>query len=305
MKITEIKIGATIPVVQYGNIMPEITISDVEAKEGIETGISYIKELFGRFSEKGALQEKEYKEVIKVLATKTAFNNQFIVGFDPESHTYSYNGKPLMAVTKYVESLYKKFDSDKMSEVTANAWGVDKNDLSSLWTDNGNLSALFGKVVHEAIEFYHKYKLIGETIQTKKELEANYALPKHPVLKSIIEGYLKIDKFKGVVYPEQLLVHVDSGLAGHADMIRIIDLGKKICRVGDIKININSEEEKKELKPSAPFDSLPANKLTKYQIQMSIYANMLEKSGWTVEGLDAFVYEAKWKHYKLNVLQVI
>ena len=85
----------------------------------------------------------------------------------------------------------------------------------------------------------------------------------------------------------------------------LLDKKKKICRIQDYKINVNSEEIKSSDAPLGEFSKLPANKLTKYQLQMSFYANMLEKSGWKVEGLDVFVYEDNWIHHELEVLKVI
>lgn len=301
MKIDKITIGGTIPVAQYANLMPEISMSDVSMQEA-EKGLDYIKSMFARFSEKGALNEKP---VVKVMATKKSFNEGLDIGFDPIAHVYEYDGKPLTAVTRYIDQFYKKFDSDRMSEVSAKAWGVEQKDVANLWEENARLSSDFGKVVHGAIEFYHKYKSLGNAISEKKGLEANYALPKHPVLRSIIEGYIAIDKSKGVIIPEALLTSIELGIGGHADMIEILNEKKKTCRIGDIKVNINSEEEKKDSKPLAPFDKLPANKLTKYQLQMSVYANLMEMSGWKVEGLDVYVYEDGWKHYKLDVLKVL
>ncbi len=133
----------------------------------------------------------------------------------------------------------------------------------------------------------------------------NYCLPKHPVLKNIVEGFIALNKSEGLTYSEILVSNVNLGLSGQADLLLVLDEEKKICRVQDYKININSEELNSSEKPLAPFNDLPANKLTKYQLQMSIYANMLEASGWVVEGLDVFVFEDTWKHYPLSVLNVI
>lgn len=104
---------------------------------------------------------------------------------------------------------------------------------------------------------------------------------------------------------EVLLTDVNQGYGGHADRIVILDKKKKICRVGDYKINVGAESISAKDKPSAPFNHLPGNKITKYQLQMSIYANMLQKSGWTVEGLDVYIYEESWKYYPLDILNVI
>ena len=45
---------------------------------------------------------------------------------------------------------------------------------------------------------------------------------------------------------------------------------------------------------------LPTNKLSKYGLQLSGQAEMLEKSGWTVQGYDIFVLEDEWKHYEIE-----
>jgi hypothetical protein len=49
---------------------------------------------------------------------------------------------------------------------------------------------------------------------------------------------------------------------------------------------------------------LPPNKLSKYQLQLSVYARMLQLSGWEVEGLDAYVYEGEWKHYPMEIIKL-
>ena len=82
-------------------------------------------------------------------------------------------------------------------------------------------------------------------------------------------------------------------------------MDKKICRIGDYKINVEATVVSSKDKALAPFNTLPANKITKYQIQMSIYANILQRSGWTVQGLDVYILEDGWQYYPLEVLKVI
>lgn len=131
-------------------------------------------------------------------------------------------------------------------------------------------------------------------------------MPKHPILKQIINGFIEVNKTNGErLVSEALVSNIELGICGRPDLILILDEKNKVCRVQDFKINVNSEEKKSALKPLAPFDTLSANKITKYQLQMSIYANLLEKSGWSVTGLDVFVYEEIWKHFELPVLKII
>ena len=192
-----------------------------------------------------------------------------------------------------------------MSLVSAKSWGVEQQDVKDLWESNKHLSSSFGTVVHSALEHYDRFMKLGQTIQNKREMLENYAMPKHPILKSFIMRFKAMYDTKYEVIPEALITDVSGAFCGHADRILVIDGVKKVCRIQDYKINIDSEEINSKMKAKPPFDHLPANKITKYQLQMSFYANLLEKSGWTVEGLDAFVLEDEWKHYKLDVLKVI
>jgi hypothetical protein len=192
-----------------------------------------------------------------------------------------------------------------MSSVSAKSWGVEQQDIKDLWDSNTRLSSSFGTVVHHALEHYDRFMKLGEIIQEKRELLENYAMPKHPILKSIVMGFKELYKGVGEIIPEALITDVSSGYCGHADRILIVDKENKICRVQDYKINVGSESISSSSKALKPFNELPANKITKYQLQMSFYSNMLEKSGWTVQGLDVFVLEDTWKMFNLEVLKVI
>lgn len=302
MKLDKVGFKAVIPTGQYANIQPEIEFSDCTAGEATEVGMAYIKDLFARFSEKGALAEKS--QVLEKMLKKS-FNEDIEVNFEPIYHTYAHGVNPLVSATTYIHKFYKEFDAETISAVSAKSWGVEQQAVKDLWESNGDLTAAFGTVVHNALEHYDKFKSVGGDISKKKELEDNYAMPKHPILKAIIEGFISMNKTEGTVVPEALITDIAGGFCGHADRILILDEKKKICRIQDYKVNINSEEITKGMKALAPFNKLPANKITKYQLQMSFYANMLQKSGWTVEGLDVFIYEDAWKHYELPVLKVI
>lgn len=236
---------------------------------------------------------------------KKSFNEEVSVAFNEYNHSYFYNDKKLQNATTFIGKFYKKFDVENVAPATAKSWGVDEKELRELWKSNGDLAGDFGTAVHKALEHYFKYRNIGKTIQDKKFLNENYAMPKHPLLKRIVKEFLDVDKSTGELVPEALLTDTKRLYCGTSDRIEIVDLDKKICRVGDYKINVDSEELDANLKASSPFETLPANKITKYQIQLSFYGNLLQAAGWTVEALDVYVLEGEWKHYQLEVLKVI
>ncbi len=302
MKIKKLTLGAIIPTMQYGNISPVYELEDIDNLEGTERVLENIKSLFNRFSDKGSLKDNL---AITSGAEIQSFNEDISVNFDPITHTYLFNGKQLVSATGYIERFYKEFDTENISKASAKSWGVGQEDVKNLWSSNGNLTSEFGNVVHKALELSSKYEAMGNIVSKKKELEENYAMPKHPILKAIVKGFIKINKTSGIAIPEALITDVERGYCGHADRILITDEKKKICRIQDYKVNINSEEISSSHKVLPPFNELPSNKISKYQLQMSFYANMLEKTGWKVEGLDVFVYEDSWKHFALPVLKVI
>jgi len=307
MKIESIEIGATIPVQQYGNIQPKITLSSPdEGEDLISAGISIVEKLFSTYSEKGGLSKKEM--VSSLVLKEKSFNEDIEIDYDEVNHKYFYKDELFNGVTNEIKKYYKDFDAEIISSVLEKSWGVPQDVIKELWNTNSELTSLLGKTVHKAIENYEKLNGIGEIIQNKKEDEENYALPKHPLLKHIVQSFLNIRQEYGEVKTEVLLTSVENKLCGRADRIAIIDSEKKICRVEDLKININAEEEDKNLKVISDIKvlkELPKTKLSKYQIQLSMYANMLQKSGWTVEGLDVYVYEDEWKHYTLEVLNIL
>ena len=301
MKVDKIKVGATIPVVQYGNIQPEIELSDVEVKDGLDYAMKHISSLWNQYSEKGNLTPKEISYSIK----KKSFNEDVEIDYDDINHIYVFNGKELTSATGIVKKYYKDFDSISVAKQCAKSWGVDESVILSMWDSNRDLASSLGSVIHKALEHYHMFKAYGQTISDKRGVDENYALPKHPLLRDIILSFEEINKEVGLIVPEALITNVENGYCGHADVILIKDIDKKICRIQDYKINVDSESESSKDKALKPFDILPQNKITKYQIQLSVYANMLQKSGWTVEGLDVFVYEDSWKHFPLEVLNII
>jgi len=295
------KINATIPCGQYANIQPSIEIENTTLLEGEKIAMPYILKLFEQYGSIGGL-EKSNAITVKLKS----FNEDIEVDFEPVSHTYTYNGKKLSGASGLTASFYKPFDAVKISEACGKAWEQDPADIQGLWKSNGDVVSLFGTAVHKALEHSFEFGDLGVSISKKKKDGSNPAIIKHPYIWGIVDDFKGLYaslKFKGEVVTEAFISDVENGFCGQAD--RVLITGKKKCRIQDYKVNVEAEVESPKMKALKPFDTLPKNKITKYQIQMSIYANMLQKSGWEVEGLDVFVLDDGWKHHSLEVLQVI
>jgi hypothetical protein len=307
-KIKEVTIAATVPTMQYGNLQPSITLQGADVEEVTNTGLQWIEQIHSVYGEKPLT-----KKAMSVVATtkERSYNEEDVeIEYDAINHKYYYNGKELMGVTDYLKSFTAPFDASSIAKKCAEPWGMEAEDIQAMWNQNGNITSMFGTAVHEAIEHYLTYsKLRGEA-----------AIPKHPVLRKIVTEFLEIYHDEEQV-SEVLVTDVANGFCGRTDSIaeRRKQIGYEIRKDGehtpayetklvvqDWKINIESEVEDRKYKLKAPFDNLPPTKLSKYQVQMSMYANMLEHSGMDVADFaEVYVYEDKWIKYELPVLDVL
>jgi len=256
----------------------------------------------------------EYDKII----TKHSFSEpDVIVDFNETKHIYNmrWNGgtKVLKGGTTFIKRFYEPFDAPKIARQCSKYWGVSAKDIEEMWASNGNVAGLLGTVIHLSLEHYINFKEIGDTItktrqKAGKDVDGNYAMPKHPFLKKTISSLNKLtnklDKKYKVerVVAEALVTDSATGWGGLVDRLAILNHEKKIARIQDYKVNIGAEKEESHSKPKYPFSHLPANKLTKYALQLSFYASILKKHGWTIEGLDVYIFEDKWRHHTLDLI---
>ena len=256
----------------------------------------------------------EYDKII----TKHSFSEpDVIVDFNETKHIYNmrYNGgtKVLKGGTTFIKRFYEPFDSAKIARQCSKYWGVSAKDIEEMWASNGNVSGLLGTTVHLALEHYINFEKIGQTItetrqKSGKDVDGNYAMPKHPFLKKTIISLNKLTKKLDKKYKvekvvaEALVTDSATGWGGLVDRLAILNHEKKIARIQDYKVNIGAEKEESHSRPKAPFSHLPANKLTKYALQLSFYASILKKHGWTIEGLDVYIFENRWVHHTLDLI---
>lgn len=297
-KLQSYTLKATIPTGNYANLQPEITVTAPDMETAKALVMPHIETLYSEYSDiKLSAKEAAVIELIR------SFNEDVELEFDRVAHTYLYQGKRLESASGFVSRHTKLFDKLGISKKCEASWGVPQDDILQLWESNGDAAAGFGTAVHAVLEHYFKKKELGAKIMENSKKEVNAALPNHPFLQKLILDLESLMTEEGVCLQEILVSNVDKGYCGLVDRLLILDEKKKVCRVTDYKIAYDTE--KKGEKMLSPFDTLPPTKLSKYQVQLSFYANMLQMSGWTVTGLDIYAYDGEWKKYPLEVLQVI
>ncbi len=285
-----------IPYCQYGFIESE--------SENIEELI----ELNNRFNENGQkLTENEQTKI-----TVKSFNEDIEV--DKIGFSYYYKGKKLLSPSSWMKQYYKPFDSEFIAKRAAKAYGIEPKDLLKLWDANAKLSADFGTVIHNALEMRGNFKHIGSQIIESKEkkdskkknkdeiIYQDPSLSKQPFLQKVVQEFEKLDKIKGDSFSEVFITDVKNGRCGIVDMLTIT--GDMRCVIKDFKVQVGVEEKSSSDKPLPPYDSLDSNKLSKHQLQLSYYGEILEQTGWTIDKLQTFAYNGKWQKYDFKKLEI-
>ena len=200
-----------------------------------------------------------------------------VVEFDEGEHVYTFEDNTLLSPSKFADK--DDFDKQSVSGYCAKAWDMKQDDVLSMWKSGANVSAGFGSEIHGALQHYSTY---SKLLPAK---EKHRAMPKHTIIRNIINGYIDLN-LEGEVMPEVFLTNVEHGLAGQLDELRVLDWDKKICDVVDFKINIDSKK-----------------KVKKYADQLFLYTFMLIQSGWEVRNVGVLALEEKWIYHDLNHLR--
>lgn len=240
--------------------------------------------------------------------------------FNEKNHHYQFDdGRPTISVTKFVEKFKVGFDREYVSKYKACEKLLPEKQFRSIkrkykWMTPELLEALSAPLDPKEItkvqkEFKKDWKKInvestdkGHAEHAKKEKEAydkgKLILPLTgeefivaPKIAKGFDNYSLVDNLYDLApgaYPELLLWH-ESGLVGTADMIFISAnpwSGKKTVSIGDIKTNKKLDYVSwGNKKMKAPVDHLDDCHISHYSLQLSLYAYMMECSGYEIEDL--------------------
>jgi hypothetical protein len=187
------------------------------------------------------------------------------IRYDEENHIYEdLAGNRLVGGSTYAESKVKPFDKEMILPKVAKKLGVDAGIIDAMWNGGGFISRTFGTAIHAVMEQWFRYKEHG----------TEYHLPKHPFLRNVIETYPRRDS---TILPEVFVSSVKHRMVGQIDGLEIVDAEKKICNIIDFKSDADVKKN-----------------LEKHSYQLSFYAMILEKHGWTVEHLYIDNYTTAW-----------
>lgn len=284
-------ISATIPVAQYANLTPSIEVEAETLEEAEKLVLPYIESLSARYAEEGKSLTPRGAELKRVkLVSPIGGGYAF---YDEASHTYiDSNGKKYVSGSEFAEKFKTPFPAEIAAKNCEKKYDLKQQQILDLWDIKGDAASGFGTAMHAALECYGKYSQAGEN-----------ALPKHPFMKKVVLDFFNGRDAENALY-EPFIADMNTLKCGQIDRLLIVDKDKKICRVQDYKFTEAIKEESPNKKLKAPFNVLPPCELSKYQLQGSFYASILQSLGWTVEGIDIFNWVDGWETISLPVLEI-
>jgi CRISPR/Cas system-associated exonuclease Cas4 (RecB family) len=205
------------------------------------------------------------------------------VKFISESHTYwSKAGDPLISVSKLIERYAPAFDPDgSILKRCAERDGITPEELKAQWNKKKDDAATKGTNFHASAEHFIE---TGEILDNED--------------KDIVERFSKI-KFKGELYAEQRLYSIPDKIAGTTDLIDL--LPDNSLDLYDFKTNQKLEKYNVFGKRMHfPVTNLGATTFLKYEIQLSIYAYMLEQHGYWVNSLTIYHINPKTRELDIH-----
>lgn len=263
------KLGATIPVVQYGNLQPVIEIDTETWEEAKAFALPKIEELWRQYGEK-PLPAKGNRTLLKAFVGGEIY-------FDEVHHEYTNEaGEVYLSGSGYAAKFEKPFDAQGVADKMALKSGVPTSEILAMWELKRDISNGFGTAIHAALELYGKYNGHAEA------LNKTYHIHDHPVIKNAVESFYKAHK--GTYIHEALVVDHTNKRAGRIDILEKTDKG---YIVGDFKTNAEIE-----------------GKLDNYWHQLSFYAHILKANDLPVVGLKIFHWNGEWAEYKSKVLDL-
>jgi hypothetical protein len=199
---------------------------------------------------------------------------------DPEHQYYHQDGTRYISVSKLLAQYYKAFDAKGASvgsaikkmkadgvAITTASINRESKKLQEQWKQGGQDAADRGTIFHNAMEDY-----IGSGQITEPQWEKQIRR-----LAGIFSNYYQC-------YTEVIAYSEKAQVAGTMDVPILESPKNKILHIEDFKTNKKGIENVYQYSAwmYPPIDHLVDNKYTRYAIQQSLYAAMMEEHGYRI-----------------------
>jgi ATP-dependent exoDNAse (exonuclease V) beta subunit len=194
--------------------------------------------------------------------------------FDPVLHRYTYEGKPFISVTRFIQQFHKPFEQDYWAKKKAEERGVEVEEILREWKKLNDYANEVGTDTHQWIEDY--FNKIWKPLPSN--LDVIHRINKFNKIHATQLHKLEPLKFEVRVFSKKWKI---------AGMIDALFIYRGKIYILDYKTNKefttnDSLKYKEPLLP--PFQDYYKNHLTEYSIQISMYALILREWGFDVVG---------------------
>lgn len=295
------KLGATVPVAQYANLMPEIEVEGDTIEECEALVLPYIEQFFNKWSDKAKIGNQKRAIAKGKILLKDIFGNEIF--YDEGTHEYTNAlGEVYLSGSQFAKE--EPFDGDYWAAEFVNKYGLkeeDKQRILAMWNTNGNASSSFGTALHAAIELYGQYHDIADIIDIdlktnkRKKLDAktekNSALSKLPYLKDCVAKFFTEERLSESAQYEVLVVDHTNKRAGRID--RLLTLPDGSFAVRDMKTNNKILKKERDI----------------YTKQLSFYGDIIIANGGKLDVLNPIMLhhwiDNDWKDIQLEKVDTL
>lgn len=192
----KVKLEATIPTTQYGNIRPTFELEeegdDVKAYEELTR-------MWSRFGEVPLKVKTDLGELVTTFTGEEVYYND-------DTHTYhDKEGNELLSGSNYAKQFAKPFDEQVISKAVANKTGEKQEDILAKWKLGGSVANHFGTAVHDAVEF----RLNGGD---SEKIPA-------PIQEMVHRLYSQVEAYKMDIHTEVVISDVKNKAVGRVDCL--------------------------------------------------------------------------------------
>lgn len=269
----KVKFSAVIPVVDFGNVQPEIELEGDDYKKLEEEGMGYIREAWNKYS-----KSPFPNNVVGNFKKFDTFTCEQIL-YDDYQHLYTdLKGNKLISGSEYAKSKVKPFDLELLSGKVAMKYEVPQEIVKKMWSMSGDISATWGTSLHLALEQWFLHRNYG----TEKE----YHLPKPEYLRKAVLSF-PLKDFD--VLPEVMISDVENKMCGQVDGLNPIIVDDLVSyTIIDYKSDFDVKKN-----------------LQKHTIQMNFYRKILENKEFKISGMSVWNYiNEEWTEYKLEKIEI-
>jgi len=208
--------------------------------------------------------------VDSILLELSLYDTDTDFSFNSKYHKYTYKGKNLISVTKFIERFHREFDSNYWSKFKSEETGLPQEQILLDWKKKNERANEIGTATHQWIENYFK----GIYQQLPNDLEIIDRINKFNIIHA--SHLFKLTPIK----IEQRIFSKKWKIAGTFDSLFLFN---GLIIIIDFKTNGKFTTDDSTFGKSEsllfPFESFYKNHQTEYSIQVSLYSLILKEVG--------------------------